>query len=84
MTLPSCRQNDRRHARGISDAVSEDRRSQMLHRVDDRQPGGNASPGREEIQVDRFARILGLIVEKLQDNTVSEVGIHRLGQVEDA
>ena len=46
-------------------------------------PEGTHPPG-EEIQVDRFARILRLIVEKLQDHTVSEVGVHRLGQVEDA
>jgi hypothetical protein len=77
-------QKKRSHARRQAHANRVHRRLHVLHRVVDREAGGNASPRRIDVQEDVALGVVRLEEQHLRDDDVGDVVIHRSPHEDDA
>src|ERR1035441_28558 len=79
-----CPPHPGRHARGLPDGVGVHVAGEILHRVVNRQTGRDAAAGRIDVKMDVLLRVGHLQKQKLRDDDVGNVVIHRRAEKNDA
>src|SRR5690606_9212727 len=82
--LFACTKQKSTHACRLADTDGADRTAHVLHRVEDRESSGDHAAGRVHVELDVLVGIFALQKQKLRDDDVGDVVVHRATQKDDA
>ena len=84
MILLAARKDDRSHACGISYRIRKNRRSDVAHRIDDRESGNDAPARRENKHVDRLTGFIGFVLKEFHRDAGCESRSYGFAEVNNA